>query len=90
MKRKKKSFNHCKKDSRYSEEVTESYIGVLNVLSKSLKNTSERLHFGNVSANVTVVILKKRKTFSGIFQDFAYRLSCRHYRTAKKKKKQKK
>ena len=68
IKRKEKSFNHCKKDSQYSEAVTESYIGVLNFLSKSLKNTSERLYSGNASGHIhMIVVLLKKETLSLAF-----------------------
>ena len=58
LKQKKKSFHNCKKDSRYSETATESYIGVLNFLFKSPRNNSKRLHFGKASGHMTVVLLK--------------------------------
>ena len=46
------------KDSRYSEAATESYIGVLNFLSKSLKSTCERVNFSNVADYMTRALPK--------------------------------
>lgn len=58
-KRKKKCFNHCKKDCQNQEAATESFIGVLNFLSKSLENTSGTLHFSTVSSHMAVALLAK-------------------------------
>ena len=58
IKRRKKGLIIAKKESRYSEAATESYIGVLNFLSKSLKSTCERVNFSNVADYMTRALPK--------------------------------
>ena len=45
-------------DSWYSKAATESYIGVPEVLSKSLKSTCERVNFSNVADYMTTALPK--------------------------------
>ena len=57
MKQNKKTVNHCKKT--FKEVATQSYIGVLNLFSLSLKDISEKHHFSNLADYMTAALLKK-------------------------------
>ena len=50
------------------EALSNGNLGVLIPLSKSLKNTIERFHFGNVSDHMTVVLPKKGTLSQAFFK----------------------
>ena len=72
--------------SRYFEEAFERNIAVLNFLSKSLKGTSERLHFGNVAGYNAAALLKNESFLRHFFLGFTYIFNCENYRRAILKK----
>ena len=74
------------KESRYSKATNENHVGILRFLSKSLKNTCERVHFWQFSRQYVCSFTKKGTPSQALLKDFAFRVSWQKYITTISKK----